>query len=118
MVMHVTEISSPAKAAIRGQTHDAAGLRRVHAAPGLVPNGRPASGGGVVHVRALRLRLGLRQQDVAMRAHVSQQHVSDLERGQLGGMRFDDVRAMLAVVDARLVVTRQLARWASRPPAR
>ena len=40
-----------------------------------------------------------------MRAHVSQQHVSDFERGQLGGMRFDDVRAMLAVVDARLVVT-------------
>ena len=40
-----------------------------------------------------------------MRARVSQQHVSDFERGQLGGMRFDDVRAMLAVVDARLVVT-------------
>lgn len=55
--------------------------------------------------RALRLRLGLRQQDVAVRAHVSQQHVSDFERGQLGGMRFDDVSAMLAVVDARLVVT-------------
>jgi transcriptional regulator with XRE-family HTH domain len=55
--------------------------------------------------RALRLRLGLRQQDIATRARVSQQHVSDFERGQLGGMRFDDVRAMLAVVDARLVVT-------------
>lgn len=55
--------------------------------------------------RALRLRLGLRQRDVAGRARVSQQHVSDFERGQLGGMRFEDVRAMLAVVDARLVVT-------------
>ena len=55
--------------------------------------------------RALRLRLGLRQRDVAERARVSQQHVSDFERGRLGGMRFDDVRAMLAVVDARLVVT-------------
>ncbi len=55
--------------------------------------------------RALRLRLGLRQRDIARRAGVSQQHVSDLERGQLGGMQFDDVRSMLGVVDARLVVT-------------
>ena len=55
-------------------------------------------------------RLGLRQRDIALRAGVSQQHVSDFERGQLGRMQFDDVRSMLGVVDARLVVTAHLAR--------
>jgi transcriptional regulator with XRE-family HTH domain len=55
--------------------------------------------------RALRLRLGLRQRDVAARAGVSQQHVSDLERGQLGRMSFDAASRLFAVLDARLVVS-------------
>jgi transcriptional regulator with XRE-family HTH domain len=55
--------------------------------------------------RALRLRLGLRQRDVAARAGVSQQHVSDLERGQVGRMSFDAAAKLFAVLDARLVVS-------------
>ncbi len=54
--------------------------------------------------RAVRLRLRLRQIDVAQRAGISQQHVSDLERGQLGDMRVDEVARLFAILDLRVAL--------------
>lgn len=53
----------------------------------------------------LRRRQRLRQRDVAARVGVSQQHVSDLERGQLGGMTLDGVADLFKVLDARVTLT-------------
>jgi transcriptional regulator with XRE-family HTH domain len=55
--------------------------------------------------RAVRLHLRLRQVDVAARAGVSQQHVSDLERGQLGAMNADEVARLFEALDIRAVLT-------------
>lgn len=55
--------------------------------------------------RAIRVHLDLRQGDVAARAGVSQQHVSDLELGRAGTMRLDDVDRLFRAIDARPVVT-------------
>ena len=49
-------------------------------------------------VRGVRIRKGLRQDDVAAEAGVSQDAVSRLERGQLGGMTVDRIRAIGAAV--------------------
>jgi transcriptional regulator with XRE-family HTH domain len=54
--------------------------------------------------RAIRVHLGLRQSDVAQRAGVSQQHVSDLERGRLGSMTVDEVERMFRAIDARVSI--------------
>ena len=54
--------------------------------------------------RAVRLHLGLRQSDVAGRAGVSQQTVSDLECGRLGLMAIDTAAQMFAALDIRLVL--------------
>lgn len=57
--------------------------------------------------RMLRRRQRLRQRDVAERAGVSQQHVSDLERGQLGDMTLDRVTDLFRMLDARVTLTVQ-----------
>ena len=51
--------------------------------------------------RALRRRLGWRQSDLAERAGVSQDQISRLERGDLGGMPFRTIRAVFAALGAR-----------------
>lgn len=58
--------------------------------------------------RAIRLRLGLRQEDVARRADVSQQLVSRIERGRIAGVATGTLRRVVAALDADLVVT---VRW-------
>lgn len=55
--------------------------------------------------RALRRELGLRQADVAERAGVSQQHVSDLERGHIGGMAVREIERLFEVLGARAAIT-------------
>jgi transcriptional regulator with XRE-family HTH domain len=55
--------------------------------------------------RAVRQHQGLRQADVAERAGVSQQHVSDLERGRLGAMTVDEAERLFDVLDIRAVLT-------------
>jgi transcriptional regulator with XRE-family HTH domain len=59
-------------------------------------------------VRAIRLKRGLRQRDVAERAGVSQQLVSELEAGRLGGMRHRVFRQILGALDADAFV---VVRW-------
>lgn len=59
-------------------------------------------------VRAIRLKRGLRQRDVAERAGVSQQLVSELEAGRLGGMRHRVFRRILGALDADALV---VVRW-------
>jgi transcriptional regulator with XRE-family HTH domain len=53
-------------------------------------------------VRAVRLRRGLRQSDVAALAGVSQSTVSLVERGHLAGLTVASVRAVAGAVDVRL----------------
>lgn len=60
--------------------------------------------------RAVRLHLRLRQADVAERAGVSQQHVSDLERGKLGRMTVDDLSRLFVALDIDTGPDRLLAR--------
>jgi transcriptional regulator with XRE-family HTH domain len=55
--------------------------------------------------RAIRRHLGLRQIDVARRAGVSQQCISDVERGHLGDVAFDDADRMVGALGARLLVS-------------
>lgn len=58
--------------------------------------------------RALRHRASLTQQELAMRADVSQGVVSLFERGRLGGITVDKSRRILAALDAELVL---IATW-------
>jgi transcriptional regulator with XRE-family HTH domain len=58
-------------------------------------------------VRALRHRLGWRQQDLAIRASVSQSFVSLVERGRIGNLTIDRLRSVCERLDARLVITVQ-----------
>lgn len=53
-------------------------------------------------VRAVRLRLGWRQTDVAARAGVSQDAVSRVERGQLGSLQVRTIRAVLRAIEMQL----------------
>ena len=53
-------------------------------------------------VRAVRVRLGLRQVDVAGRAGVSQDTVSRVERGRLGSLQVRTIRAVLAALEVDL----------------
>jgi transcriptional regulator with XRE-family HTH domain len=59
-------------------------------------------------LRSVRRRRGLRQGDVARLAHVSQSTVSRIERGHLGPVSTDALRAVCAVVDIRIEL---VARW-------
>jgi transcriptional regulator with XRE-family HTH domain len=59
-------------------------------------------------LRALRLRKGLRQADVAAQAGVSQTTASRAERGHLGSLSLDTTRRLLATVEAR---TELEVRW-------
>jgi transcriptional regulator with XRE-family HTH domain len=59
-------------------------------------------------LRALRLRCHARQVDVAERAGVSQQLVSNVERGRLATVSTATLRRILAAVDADLVT---IVRW-------
>jgi transcriptional regulator with XRE-family HTH domain len=52
-------------------------------------------------VRELRRRLGWRQADLAERAGVSQQTVSEIERGRLRDKAVGTVRSTVAALDAR-----------------
>lgn len=52
--------------------------------------------------RAVRIHLGLRQEDVARRAGVSQSSVSRIERGHLGSLPLDIVRAVARVLEVRI----------------
>jgi transcriptional regulator with XRE-family HTH domain len=58
-------------------------------------------------VRALRHRLGWRQQDLGSRAGVSQGFVSLVERGRIGNLTVDRSRSVCGCLDARLVITVQ-----------
>lgn len=66
-------------------------------------------------LRAVRIRLGLRQFDVANRAGVSQQLVSSIERGQIDQRALHTVRAVAQALEVRLVMT---ASWRGTDLAR
>lgn len=51
-------------------------------------------------MRRVRVRLGLRQSDVAARARVSQVTVSRVERGRIGRLRLDMVASVAAALEA------------------
>jgi transcriptional regulator with XRE-family HTH domain len=59
-------------------------------------------------IRAVRLRRGLRQLDVASLAGVSQSTVSLVERGHLGGLTIGTIRAVAKALDVWLPLE---ARW-------
>lgn len=59
-------------------------------------------------LRALRIRLGLRQIDLAARARVSQSTISAIERGQVASVSLATVERVAAALGARLDVT---VRW-------
>jgi transcriptional regulator with XRE-family HTH domain len=59
-------------------------------------------------IRFLRIRRGWRQQDLADRAGVSQSAISRIERGHLGSVSLDTIRAVAAALDMRVDV---VARW-------
>lgn len=58
--------------------------------------------------RALRMRLGWRQEDAGARVGISQSKVSRFERGRLESMTIGSVRRLLGAYDAELVL---LVRW-------
>jgi transcriptional regulator with XRE-family HTH domain len=58
-------------------------------------------------IRALRRRLGWRQLDLARRARVRQQEVSDIERGHLDDVRPRTLRRVAGAVDARIWIDLQ-----------
>jgi transcriptional regulator with XRE-family HTH domain len=59
-------------------------------------------------IRAIRIRKGLRQRDVATRAGVSRWAVMHIERGRLAALPFGTIRAVASSLDARLDTT---LRW-------
>src|SRR4029450_6167405 len=59
-------------------------------------------------LRAVRIRRGLRQIDVAALAGVSASTVSRIERGHFGPLSIDAVRAVAKVLEVRIDV---VARW-------
>ncbi|MGI8534027.1 MAG: helix-turn-helix domain-containing protein, partial [Candidatus Limnocylindrales bacterium] len=59
-------------------------------------------------IRAVRLRLGLRQSDVAARAGVARSVVSEVERGHLDDQKLAVVRRVAAALDVRVDM---VARW-------
>jgi transcriptional regulator with XRE-family HTH domain len=65
--------------------------------------------------RAARIRRGWRQEDVAMRAGISRQTVSRLERGEMGGCTLVSLRGLAKVLDIQLDL---VARWRGAEGAR
>ena len=59
-------------------------------------------------LRAVRIRRGLRQTDVALKAGVASGTISNLERGRLGGTTLERLRRVAAALEVRLDV---VARW-------
>ncbi len=59
-------------------------------------------------IRAVRLRRGWRQSDLAKRAGVSSSFVSQVERGHLGNLTVDRLRRVTAVLEIRLDL---IPRW-------
>jgi transcriptional regulator with XRE-family HTH domain len=59
-------------------------------------------------IRAVRIRRGWRQTDLAHKAGVSASLVSRLERGRLGNVPLDTIQRVLAAIDVRLDL---LPRW-------
>ena len=59
-------------------------------------------------IRFLRIRRGWRQRDLAAKARVSQSSVSRIERGHLGAVALDAIRAVAAALDVRIDV---VGRW-------
>jgi transcriptional regulator with XRE-family HTH domain len=59
-------------------------------------------------IRAMRMRRGWRQVDLAIRARTSQNLISRIERGRAGGVTLDGLRRVAAALDARLDV---IPRW-------
>jgi transcriptional regulator with XRE-family HTH domain len=55
-------------------------------------------------IRAIRMRRGWRQLDLANRAKVSQSLIARIERGGAGRLRLDTIDRIAAALDARLVV--------------
>ncbi|MGH2385783.1 MAG: helix-turn-helix domain-containing protein [Candidatus Limnocylindria bacterium] len=53
-------------------------------------------------VRALRMRLGWRQVDLAARAGVHRSVISRVELGKLSGLTFETVRRVLDALNARM----------------
>jgi transcriptional regulator with XRE-family HTH domain len=53
-------------------------------------------------IRAVRLRKGWRQQDVAEAGHVARATISRVERGHFGSLPLDTIRAICAGLDIRL----------------
>lgn len=53
-------------------------------------------------IRAARLRKGWRQQDLAAAAHVARVTISRTERGHVGSLSLDTIRAICAGLDIRL----------------
>lgn len=53
-------------------------------------------------IRAVRIRRGWRQSDVATRARVDRSTISRVERGHLGSLSVDTVRRVAAALDIRL----------------
>jgi transcriptional regulator with XRE-family HTH domain len=66
-------------------------------------------------VRRARIRIRLRQQDLADRAGVSQSVVSRLERGHLDGLSLRQIEAVCAVLEIRVDL---VARWRGGDAAR
>src|SRR2546423_12433966 len=52
--------------------------------------------------RAIRLRLGWRQADVGAKSDVSQQEISEIERGQLERVALGRIRRVARVLEIRL----------------
>jgi transcriptional regulator with XRE-family HTH domain len=61
--------------------------------------------------RQLRIRLGWRAADVALKAATSTSTYSRIERGDLGRVRLDVMRRVAAVLEVRLVLD---PRWRAR----
>jgi transcriptional regulator with XRE-family HTH domain len=61
-----------------------------------------------LQLRALRIRRGWRQLDVARRAGVSRSVISSIERGDIGRIQVDSLVAVVAALEARLDL---VVRW-------
>ncbi len=61
-------------------------------------------------IRSARVRLGLRQADVAARCGLSRTRISELENGRASSLRLDEVERIVAAVGLRIRMELSLAR--------